>query len=112
MPSLNKFVKLHTHTDQIDTCFEEVDPQLIYGTRPFLTSERLKGIRRKGSKELPQLVETNDTFYCIDGHHKVRRAIDNGQPSILCEVAHTRSSILEEALIKICSNLIGKLIVK
>ena len=100
------------HADQMETVFEEVDPQIIYGTRPFLTAERLKGIRRKGSKEFPQLIETEATYYCIDGHHKVRRAIDNGLPSILCEVAHTKCTILEDALIKICSDLIGKLIIK
>ncbi len=103
---------MHTHSAPIETVFEEINPQTIYGTRPFLTAERLNGIRRKGSKEFPQLIETNDTHYCIDGHHKIRRAIENGATSILCEVAHTRSSILEAALIKICSDLISNLIVK
>lgn len=86
-----------------------VDPSEILATRPFLTNERMEGKVRRGSNMFPELIHAAGNYYCIDGHHKVRRALDAGENKIMCEVYDVESSRLQQSLMKIASGLISNL---
>ncbi len=108
MPSLQQFLrKQHVKTQEIN--YGYLDPNTIMGTRLFLTGDGLEGRRTRSSRPNPQVISLRGEHYCIDGHHKVRRAVEGGESSILCEIAEIDSSPLGNTLMRIASDLIRNL---
>lgn len=108
MPSLQEFLRAQ-HVSDISIYKTHLDPNSIIGTRPFLTQKGMGGRRTRSSRPNPQVVLNGGGYYCIDGHHKVRRAIEEREPSILCEIAEVDTSPLRNTLMRIASDLIGNL---
>lgn len=86
---------------------EPLDPQTLVATRPFLTNARMEGRRRRASRGMPEVVSTGGTDYVVDGHHKVRRACDAGDPTITCKVLRTSSPRLRQRLARMSHGLIA-----
>lgn len=104
MPSLEIFLKkrARTTTEKAGSLKQQnLTPDDLVATRPFLTEERLKGKKRRNKKENPQVINHNGIHYIIDGHHKVRRASDSGQEAITCQVLTTGLGIIGQLLARI-----------
>lgn len=87
----------------------EVNCTELVATRPFLVKVRLNGNRRRNSREIPDIIKYLDILYVIDGHHKVRNAIDNGQKTIKSRVLTTKNLRLGEKLIRSDCGLVANL---
>ena len=88
-----------------------LDAREIVSTRRFLTIHRLEGRRRRGGSITPDLIEIAGVFFCIDGHHKIRRAADRGE-SILCRVLLTEDPKLAEIFSSMSHVLIYLLLIE
>lgn len=86
-----------------------VDPRIIISTRKFLTAKRLEGKKRRASQLHPQLIVIEGNYYCIDGHHKIRRAFDSGDGFIQCKVYSTQNTRVAAAVLGMASGLISTL---
>lgn len=87
----------------------EVNCSELIATRPFLVGFRLIGKRRRNSHEIPDIVNFSNFMFVIDGHHKVRKAIDEGQQTIRARVLTTKNQRLGEKLIRSACGLVADL---
>lgn len=69
-------------------------------TRPFLTSERMLGRRRRTGQEHPLIINFSKLDFVIDGHHKIRRALESGQIKMLAQVLTITDRELGTSLLK------------
>jgi len=83
----------------------EIDPADIHATRPFLTEERLSGRshrhwgRRSELTKNPLVIEDDGEYYAADGHHKTRRAGEEGK-KIKARVVHNNNPRVSKRLKK------------
>lgn len=98
-PTAEQFCRnvCHQTPESVGSLSEKsVDPKGLIPTRPFLTEERIEGKKRRGNPSKPDVIRVGEDGYLIDGHHKARRAADNGQ-NIECRILQTDDQrIIEE----------------
>ena len=112
MPPIERFVHQHTgrdHTQLGEIALEVVSFNLILSTRPFLTIERLQGRQRRHGFEFPQLVLTDGLYFCADGHHKIRRQLDENIDEGFCRILTTSDRVLIQKLRRMNHGLITNL---
>lgn len=113
MVNIEKFVYKNARISREnlpEITLQKIDPRFVIGCRESLTKDRFfYPTRRRGSREYPDIIIYQNNMYCIDGHHKIRRAIDNNVSMILARVLVTDNSLLGESLEKIRSSYIHEL---
>ncbi|MBI2029639.1 hypothetical protein HYT02_04440 [Candidatus Gottesmanbacteria bacterium] len=103
MPLLEQFVygrSKNTPQEIGEFYFDYLPVDLLIATRPYLTTERLIGRRRRGSEQNPNVIVFSGLNFVIDGHHKVRRSIDIGEKEILCKILSTDNKRIGEKLLR------------
>jgi hypothetical protein len=103
MPTLERFVY-----DQTGKKFSELGKiimveypiQSVIATRQFLTHEKMQGIQRRHGQEFPHIIAFYNQGFAIDGHHKIRRALDDGIECLYSKVLISTSELLAVYLYK------------
>ncbi len=104
MSSVEKFVYDHTgkkYTEIGEIVMVTFPILQLLATRSFLTQERLSGKDRRHGQEMPHLISAYDQGFIIDGHHKIRRALDEGKAALYSKVLITTNASLIQYLYKI-----------
>lgn len=113
MPLISKWLHIHIKNGGIEhfgvVVDADLDPRTIRSTRPFLDQIRMLGIRRRASVIKPEIIETRGRNHAVDGHHKIRRAIDSGEASIHCRVLKTSDGRVAARLDRMDHGPIGDL---
>ena len=87
----------------------EVNCGNLIANRPFLTPKKYAGIRRRGSREHPDIISYHGSQYIVDGHHKVRKALDTGKLTIKARVLTTGNQRIGAKLQRTAIGLITEL---
>ena len=78
---------------------EKIPTKKVIATRPFLNKEKLKkNKRRRSSRIKPEVVDHNGELFIVDGHHKIKRAIEGGEDLIDARVLKTGNKRVGEKL--------------
>jgi hypothetical protein len=111
-PSLEQFSYRTTNLplgDLGDLNRQEIPCEVLIATRPFLNGERLNGKRRKNSRSRPEVIVYEGESFTIDGHHKSRKAIEEGEETIEARVLTTENERVGVKLRRISQGLIKDL---
>ncbi len=112
MPSLERFIYEQMgkkFSDIGEIVMVEFPIQKVMATRPFLTQERIQGIKRRNGQELPHIISIYNQGFAVDGHHKIRRAFDSGKYSLYSKVFISTNDLLAAYLYKISCGYIKDL---
>lgn len=112
MPYLEQFIRCEPTESIGEVIVDNIEVTEVIATRRFLTQDRLKGVRRRGGQEFPNVVNYGTYLYCIDGHHKIRRALDSGITTLTCRILITENSQIGLKLSRMNHGLIRNLAIR
>lgn len=115
MPSIEKVVYqvLKIEAEEVgEFSHGHVSVYSVISTRPFLTRERMGGRKRRASVDIPQVIAIYNQNFIIDGHHKFRRAIDNGCDCLFSNIFTTDSRLLASVLYEMSHGYVSELEVR
>ena len=69
----------------------------------------MQGIERRNSQEYPHIISVHNQGFVIDGHHKIRRALDSGKESTYSKVLFSTNELLANYLYRISHGYIQNL---
>jgi len=90
----------------------ELPVELLVATRPYLNERRIGGgppVGVRGHRSLPEVIVLEDVPYLVDGHHKAKRAFDEGVNFLLCRALITESIRVAEKLERRGVDFIGNI---
>jgi hypothetical protein len=77
---------LNNNTFEQHSQLEDVDLSVLIPTQRVVTAQNLENAYN--SKDIPYVIELNNSFYIIDGHHRFANAILDGQKTLKAFVLH------------------------